>query len=382
MTDHRAALEDVAALIEERERYTAWLAALEARREGTPGHVYERVRSDYRTRLDGVTERLSAHRDALAEELAGLDARLSALAAQELARRDERAEIDLRAHVGELGESDAAAALRSADETLSKLASEKAELRVEIDRVTGFVAAASAPARDESPASATDAAAAPASDAAEPAPVSAPLPAMAEAPKRASVGATVSSLQEAAPVVAEVPGAEPPKVSAAVAASTEKPAAKGTKPVETGSAPAKSAKPAEDAAPPAKAPSGSFDELGFLSSVIGNPAPTAAPEPAKPERRDVKDQAPQTGQRQTQPRELVRDPREQREEPARRASAVMAPQTAEAPFASNVPGNTPIRLRASNPLEQAKTLRCAECGSPNYPTEWYCERCGAELAAL
>jgi hypothetical protein len=30
----------------------------------------------------------------------------------------------------------------------------------------------------------------------------------------------------------------------------------------------------------------------------------------------------------------------------------------------------------------AKTLKCTECGTMNLPTEWYCERCGAELAAL
>lgn len=30
---------------------------------------------------------------------------------------------------------------------------------------------------------------------------------------------------------------------------------------------------------------------------------------------------------------------------------------------------------------QQKTLRCGECGTMNYPTEWYCERCGGELAA-
>jgi hypothetical protein len=30
----------------------------------------------------------------------------------------------------------------------------------------------------------------------------------------------------------------------------------------------------------------------------------------------------------------------------------------------------------------AKTLRCAECGTMNYATEWYCERCGGELAVL
>jgi len=32
--------------------------------------------------------------------------------------------------------------------------------------------------------------------------------------------------------------------------------------------------------------------------------------------------------------------------------------------------------------EAAKTLKCPECGIMNMPTEWYCERCGAELAAL
>ena len=30
----------------------------------------------------------------------------------------------------------------------------------------------------------------------------------------------------------------------------------------------------------------------------------------------------------------------------------------------------------------AKTLKCRECGTMNLATEWYCESCGAELAAL
>lgn len=30
----------------------------------------------------------------------------------------------------------------------------------------------------------------------------------------------------------------------------------------------------------------------------------------------------------------------------------------------------------------AKTLKCSECGTLNRPTEWYCERCGGELAGL
>ncbi len=32
--------------------------------------------------------------------------------------------------------------------------------------------------------------------------------------------------------------------------------------------------------------------------------------------------------------------------------------------------------------ENEKTLKCAECGAMNYPTEWYCENCGGELSAM
>jgi hypothetical protein len=50
-------------------------------------------------------------------------------------------------------------------------------------------------------------------------------------------------------------------------------------------------------------------------------------------------------------------------------------------LAANVSGNNPIVLRDKS-NEAAKTLKCGECGAVNYPTEWYCERCGAELASL
>jgi len=45
---------------------------------------------------------------------------------------------------------------------------------------------------------------------------------------------------------------------------------------------------------------------------------------------------------------------------------------------------SPAAEREERPMQttSVKTLKCAECGSLNRPTEWYCERCGAELAAL
>lgn len=72
------------------------------------------------------------------------------------------------------------------------------------------------------------------------------------------------------------------------------------------------------------------------------------------------------------------------------ASAVAAPGD-ELAFLRSVTIDSPSRpspqpTQASEdhrPIQpMAKTLKCSECGSLNRPTEWYCERCGAELAAL
>jgi hypothetical protein len=43
----------------------------------------------------------------------------------------------------------------------------------------------------------------------------------------------------------------------------------------------------------------------------------------------------------------------------------------------NVPGSEDIVIRSE---KDGKTLKCAECGAMNVPTEWYCESCGSELA--
>ena len=58
-----------------------------------------------------------------------------------------------------------------------------------------------------------------------------------------------------------------------------------------------------------------------------------------------------------------------------------ASRNASSPLAMNVSGNIPIVLKDKS-SEAAKSLKCGECGAMNYPTEWYCERCGAELASL
>jgi hypothetical protein len=46
------------------------------------------------------------------------------------------------------------------------------------------------------------------------------------------------------------------------------------------------------------------------------------------------------------------------------------------------PNGGAVESEPRSPQPQVKTLKCGECGSLNRPTEWYCERCGAELAAV
>jgi hypothetical protein len=52
-----------------------------------------------------------------------------------------------------------------------------------------------------------------------------------------------------------------------------------------------------------------------------------------------------------------------------------------APTATSAPPAA-MPSAAKAPAGVAKTLKCGECGTLNRPTEWYCERCGAELAGV
>jgi TolA-binding protein len=64
---------------------------------------------------------------------------------------------------------------------------------------------------------------------------------------------------------------------------------------------------------------------------------------------------------------------------------VLRPGTSTPPATTAVatPPSVPKSGGSHDPRsEQHKTLKCPECGAANYPTEWYCERCGGELATM
>lgn len=113
--------------------------------------------------------------------------------------------------------------------------------------------------------------------------------------------------------------------------------------------------PARPAPEPPKAlkpskPTQSDDELDFLKSVAVEQSASLSPQNASDDQPTAEESVPR---------------------------AAAAPSPVAAPALAAAPSKPPAS--SSN---QAKTLKCGECGTLNRPTEWYCERCGAELAAL
>jgi hypothetical protein len=341
----------VGALMEERRRYESWLAALDARRSETPKHVFTRVHADYSARLESVIHRLVAHTDGLRAELTTLTTRIATLEEQQHRARDERAEAELRAHVGELTENAWKEVAAASDATIASLAAQHAAAVEDLKRTRELPADAERPPT--------------------------PVPAAAQVPEPAAPAAA------AAPPRSAPPAGRPAALPDAAEGGAHVPDA-GASPV---SSPADAAKP--------KAGDASFDELAFLQSVtdVSNGGAPKPPAPASSPRRETATNATQPAE-PAQPSPAVprrepfvaRKPEPRPEDRIQKQGEGTAPLIQSKPgnrgsLAANISGNNPIILR-DKANESAKTLKCAECGAMNYPTEWYCERCGAELASL
>jgi hypothetical protein len=319
------------ALMEERARYEQWLGQLEARKGTTPSHVFERVRGDYGDRLNKVLDQLAGRATELQETAGTLAERVASLFADETTLRDERAEAELRASVGEFSLDHAREVMQRCDEAIATLGAERAQVGAELGRVQEILAVAVRPA----------------------------TPPVGEAPI-----IPIESLAPPVPPRAPTPAPQQPPV----------------------------AHPAPAAAPRQPAPASSFDELAFLQSVVDKPAapsipmdmPRQAPEP-RPETRQAPAPARAT---MIEPMD-VEVPAAVTAAPSRR-NAAPTPVLTSTPLIEKegqdanstlTPGSIPAFLK-DVPTEQIKTLKCQECGTMNYPTEWYCERCGGELAAM
>jgi hypothetical protein len=333
--------------MQERVKFEAWIAGIEERRESTPANVYDRVHGDYVAKLAAVLEALKTHARELEQQAERFTARLAELATQEQQRLDTRAEAELRAHVGELSQEEWSVRAREADDALAAIAAEQAVVAADLNRVHELLGAAAerpaaAPAASE-PAHATQAAA--------------PAPAPEPAPHAADLGLpTVESQSE-------------PSAGAAESATPEQQSFDELAFLKSVVSPAKAGAPVAPSASSAPTPPRSAAAVARAQTAGNHPTPRAS----QPVRAT---QAGRASQAKRQSGSAVRD------EAGGADGLVGKAAEGDPPFAANVSGNHPVVLRPSGPVEQPKTLKCAECGAMNYATEWYCERCGAELASL
>ena len=365
----------VGALMEERRRYELWLGALNARRAETPKHVFARVHADYTARLEAVMGRLTGQVEGLRGELTTLATRIANLEEQQHRAKDARAEAELRAHVGEMTAAEWERAAREADEAIEALGRQHAEAVDALRRTREFLAEAERPA--------TPAAAAPPVPANESKPSARPAATNSrEVPLLAPRGTTNVPVQgaPAAPRLRPLPGRE----DAAAANIAPLSGAANAAPLSDS---------AEGDAHVPAAGGGQFDELAFLSSVVDEGGSNPSPRPEQPSTAAANVQ-PVARPAPPPPRAAPAPPPPSRNPFAQRAQdKIINNDGAAGPkieskkvggrsgLAANVSGNNPIVLRDKS-NETAKTLKCGECGAMNYPTEWYCERCGAELASL
>ena len=265
-------------LLKERQRYEEWLAALEEKRASTPDSVYQRVQSDYQTRLREVSSKLAERASELRENIDALTVRLEEISRQERQQREARQEAELRAAVGEYTDKQWKEIGGAWDKELARLVKEKGAVDAQLNELSRIFA----------------------------------LSVKERQAEAIAAGRTVSGDGTRPPISPVVPRPaipEPPTLNPP--SRIEQPA------------PARSQQPSQNP-PGGRSP---FDEFPVLrpGGGSGTPPSTAVATPPS---------VPKTGGTQ--------DPRS----------------------------------------EQHKTLKCPECGAANYPTEWYCERCGGELATM
>ncbi len=342
MTETAVDTEQVTALFEERERYRAWIAALESKRSTTPEHIYNRVHADYTARLQRVVEQFATHATALQEHEKGLMERLGTIEIEEAKHRDEAAETELRATVGELGAETQREVRERTSAAIEELNAQREQVNQELGRLRTLLEAGAIPSVAPKP---------------EPAPQAAsPLPAAAaESFPPAETSAPAPAPHDAPAVAANPTGDGRTDDWQLAFEKTPEPPQRATPPVSQ-------AQEANADLSVERSPElGPFDDLEFLRSMTDSRT--------SGENAAVGSTAGGGGTGKLAGAA------------GGSASSASHGSGAADPGVVHSSGEA-VSPKESMAAEQVKTLKCQECGTLNYPTEWYCERCGAELAAL
>ena len=319
------ALDTLRTLIAERQQYDQWIVTLESKRDGTPEHVFNRVLSDYRSRLERVLGEIRSHSEELQLSITALSARLGEVAKDEEAKRDSIQEAELRAAVGEYDVEQWESMRTEAGRQLERIAADRVSLESQLAELESIRKLSEVTTGPDSPAMST--------------PAAPPRPAPSVAPP--------------------VPYSAPPAPSA--------PPVQQRAPTPESTARPETASPTDrprfsDTGWPTR------DLVDVADTKVPSEAPQAAPPPGPRAATPASSQKAVSTEAPTPPPEPISPPR--RRTPTGKDAQISSGFTKPVP--------TPPEGRP----EVNKTLKCPECGTANYPTEWYCERCGGELATM
>ncbi len=376
-------------LLEERRQYEEWLKKLSSGSGQMPPHVVDRVRSDYRSRLEDVTRQLGRYEREIQGTLSELELRRTEMSTARALREEALAEVRLRHTVGEFDEgqyaelsADHTAQIAQLAEDLETTERDIARLQEVLGLVAGVMPGAAAPQPEAPPL----------------APPEQSLP-----PRARGSGAVVM------PAVTLPPPPPAPLAPPPVAPAPPPPSAPPARRSGTMTAPPLPPPTAADLAH-AAAQMDALDELAFIRSVAQpeqapeeSPGEAAYEEPAAPVEEEApvyEEPAPPVEEEAPVYEEPpAAEPEPVAEEPAAEPEAPLvgdgehthpvqhlvigdADQQATGHLASRGSDRLAKPERPSDGDAASKTLRCKECGTDNLPTEWYCEKCGAELSTF
>lgn len=351
-------LSAVEALLEERDAVAGWLARVDERGSTVPESVRERVRQDYRDRLDGLTDRLREHADAVGSRLAADRAEHDGLMRRAGAAREALAEVELRHGVGEYDDqrfeserSRHVAELQEVEDTIGAVADRIA--RMEEVHAVVTAPAGPRPTRSAAPVAPEE----PLTLPPEPEPWPEEAPPEPEPEPAASAGESGES--PVADIADLAPGPEDEEPDTDDLLSIFDQAAADEGPSRRGPTEADPSMPSYG--PLSFTPSG--PELPRSGkSISSSSPPLGLPDPDQPPR-------------------FVRPGTEGRRERPEATST----STSRAEAIRVIPDPDPVLPEVPPDVGGdvvARTLRCGECGAMNRPLEWYCEKCGAELSAV
>ncbi|HEX9895666.1 MAG TPA: hypothetical protein VGA78_17175 [Gemmatimonadales bacterium] len=325
---------EIEALLADRQRLQEWLDRLESTAERAPAGVRQRVRADYEGRLTEVVARLRGYSTALSASLAALRTHRADYQSQRTEVEEARAEAELRHAVGEYSDEDWTRLESDAGQRINAFTVEIDRLSAEISRLEDVLSQVSPPQERARP--------------------QAPPPQPRPAPRQP---APAPHQEERL----EIHVLERDEITLT----------------------ARGPQGTDDSQNVVTLDPDHMDDIEAIRPETPRPTPIEAPR-----------FTPKSGPEHRPPTRVPTAPRTLRFPAPPIPEIPSAPSVDEMTFLKSVTLDSPASRersaaenRPSAPPKgrgagASKTLKCAECGSMNRPTEWYCERCGAELAAL